>query len=105
MSQLPPRRVEELRRKYGDAYAERYIREHAEGVQEERARARGILLSKEAAGRWAQATTIYEDTDLDVEEARRLLASSPRDGEGASGMTLTGAAAAQAWARALGRPQ
>ena len=50
----------------------------AEGATAERARITSILRLDEAQGREAQATAIALDTDLSAEQAKKVLAVSPK---------------------------
>jgi len=50
----------------------------AEGAKAERARIGAILTHAEAAGREAQARTLALETDLNAEQAAKVLASSPK---------------------------
>ena len=50
----------------------------AEGAKAERTRIGAILTHAEAAGREAQARTLALETDLNAEQAAKVLASSPK---------------------------
>lgn len=104
-----------------EAHAAAVASARAEGAAAERTRITGIMRSKEAEGREAQAAALALDTSLSAEEADKVLAVSPKgtttasiaqraaaeaemgaDGKEANATAATAAADA-AWAKAVAR--
>ena len=79
----------------------------AQGALEARVRCGEIIRSEAAKGRYEQAKVLAFDTGLSAEEAIKVLAAAPLDSEAATvpGMALASGSGAEAWAKALAKPQ
>jgi hypothetical protein len=66
------------------AHAAAVTTARAEGAAGERERIRSILTCEEAKGREAQAQTLALDMNLSAEDARKVLATSPKASAGPS---------------------